>query len=730
MIDIGRKLSGRYEIIGNIGRGGMANVYLARDLILDREVAVKILRFDFQNDQNAIRRFQREALAATELVHPNVVGVYDVGEEDGMHFIVMEYVRGMDLKRYIQTNYPIPFRTIADIMTQILSAVGLAHEYRIIHRDLKPQNVLINEDGVVKITDFGIAIALSDTSLTQTNSMLGSVHYISPEQARGGMATKQSDIYAVGIILYEMLAGEVPFDGESAVTIALKHFQDDLPTIRNYNPNTPQSLENVVLKATAKDTADRYPTVEDMQIDLDTALNPERLNEPKWQPGAALNGETVVMQPVTPPVDDNKPKTMMTNDPTTFTPPQSQKPQTPAEKKSRKTPWIIGGIIAMILALALGAFYLLGNQTKDVNVPDVTGLTVEEATTKLQEAKFEVSPTTIEVSNEEIEKGKVVYTNPKANESVKEGREVKLYISSGAKNITLEDYQGKAYSDVVAILKEKGFTGDRIKKKSMTTEDDTPEDEIIEQEPAAGSEVDPEKDTITLTVSKGPEKTGILDYENWEEGTAKNDLEELRGMVVKIERKASDTYNEGYVMDQDPEEGTKLEKGSTVTLVVSTGPEAEMLEDLTGRSQSSAENYLANLGLTSSVTEEYSDTVEEGVVIRTNPASGSKVKKGEKVTLVVSKGAEVKTNNFSVRVSAKYQASSDNDSQTINIWKNDADGKSTIIATLIVTPNSGEQSTTIQVTTKGNESATIYTQRDAEEIVGQVVSGESEITAN
>ena len=262
MIELGKKLNGRYQITGNIGSGGMANVFLAHDLILDRDVAVKVLRFDFQNDQTAIRRFQREALAATELVHPNIVSVYDVGEEDNMQYLVMEYVKGMDLKRYIQTHYPVPYETAVNIMQQILSAISLAHNHQIIHRDLKPQNVLIDNEGVVKITDFGIAIALSETSITQTNTMLGSVHYLSPEQARGSMATKQSDIYALGIILYEMLTGSVPFDGESAVTIALKHFQDDLPSIKALDPNVPQALENVILRATAKEPADRYKSAE------------------------------------------------------------------------------------------------------------------------------------------------------------------------------------------------------------------------------------------------------------------------------------------------------------------------------------------------------------------------------------------------------------------------------------------------------------------------------------
>ena len=252
MVEIGDKINERYRVIRSIGSGGMANVYLGYDLILDREVAVKVLRFDFLDDETAIRRFRREALAASELVHPNIVGIYDVGQEDNRQYLIMEYVKGTDLKKYIKANYPLPLEQVITIMQQVLSAIGLAHEHRIIHRDLKPQNILMDEDGNVKIADFGIAIALSETSLTQTNTLLGSVHYLSPEQARGSMATRQSDIYALGIILYELLMGKVPFEGESAVSIALKHFQSDMPSVREQHPEIPQSLENVILKQQLK----------------------------------------------------------------------------------------------------------------------------------------------------------------------------------------------------------------------------------------------------------------------------------------------------------------------------------------------------------------------------------------------------------------------------------------------------------------------------------------------
>ncbi|HEY4552864.1 MAG TPA: Stk1 family PASTA domain-containing Ser/Thr kinase, partial [Bacillaceae bacterium] len=279
---IGKRISGRYKIIRMIGDGGMANVYLARDMILDRDVAVKILRLNFANEEEFIRRFQREAQSATSLAHPNIVNIYDVGEEDGIYYIVMEYVDGMTLKQYIQQHYPLSIDFVLDIMKQLASALAHAHQNHIVHRDIKPQNVLIDHHGTVKVTDFGIAMALSSTSITHTNAVLGSVHYLSPEQARGGMATKKSDIYSLGIVMFELLTGRLPFSGESAVSIALKHLQSETPPPTRWNPNIPQSVENIVLKATAKDPFLRYDSAEDLELDLDTALDPDRLNEPKF----------------------------------------------------------------------------------------------------------------------------------------------------------------------------------------------------------------------------------------------------------------------------------------------------------------------------------------------------------------------------------------------------------------------------------------------------------------
>ena len=283
----GETIGHRYRIIRSLGEGGMATVYLAHDMVLDRDVSIKLLRLDLRDDPKTKRRFHREALAATQLNDPHIVGVYDVGEDNGLQYMVMQYVQGTDLKAFIKEHYPIPLPQVVDIMKQILLAVETAHAHGIIHRDLKPQNILIDANKNIKITDFGIAVATSQNSLTQTNTLMGSVHYLSPEQARGSIATKQSDIYSLGIILYEMLVGSVPFEGETAVSIALKHFREDIPSVRSTNPKIPQPLENVVLKATAKDPHERYANVKEMEKDLATSLDPKRANEARWEIGRA-----------------------------------------------------------------------------------------------------------------------------------------------------------------------------------------------------------------------------------------------------------------------------------------------------------------------------------------------------------------------------------------------------------------------------------------------------------
>src|SRR5690625_1075484 len=275
----GHLLNDRYRIKRTIGGGGMANVYLARDLILNREVAIKVLRWEYANDPEFIERFDREAQAATSLFHPNIVNIYDVGEEEHILYMVMEYIDGLTLKEYIIQNGPLQVEEAIEIMKQLTNAISHAHANGLIHRDIKPQNVLIDKQGNVKVTDFGIALALSATALTQTNSVLGSVHYLSPEQARGGIATKKSDIYSLGIVLYELLTGQLPFSGQSPISIALKHLQNETPSVRDINEEIPQRVENIELKATAKNPLNRYESDYEMEIALNSALDPDRINE-------------------------------------------------------------------------------------------------------------------------------------------------------------------------------------------------------------------------------------------------------------------------------------------------------------------------------------------------------------------------------------------------------------------------------------------------------------------
>lgn len=571
MIDIGSKVSGRYKVIRNIGSGGMANVFLARDLILDRDVAVKVLRFDFQDDKSAIRRFQREALAASELVHPNIVGVYDVGEEDGMQYLVMEYVRGTDLKKYIKNHYPMPYENIVIIMRQILSGISLAHQHRIIHRDLKPQNILMDEDGNVKIADFGIAIALSETSLTQTNTLLGSVHYLSPEQARGSMATRQSDIYALGIILYELLTGSVPFEGESAVSIALKHFQSEVPSVRVVDPEIPQALENVVYHATAKEATDRYVSADEMAHDIGTSLSPDRYGEALYEPTTMME-ETKVLTPLT---DADIPN-LSNSEETVAVKKMIEEPEPDGNKKPKKRKgkkkWI--ALIALLLVLIGGSTFLAMYRPANVEVPDLSGMTVEEAQAELTKVKLALNPVTLEVADEKVEKGLVVKTDPKAGSKVKKNRDVQLFISTGSEKITLEDFTGESMTDARRKLINLGFDSSLIVEE-LENSTDVPKGSIISHSPTSGEEVDPAKDTIVFIVSDGRGAFELRDLSGYRKVDAQDYLENQNLNVAIIEEE-SDEVSEGMVLRHSPGPGVYVNEGDEITIVISKKKKEEV----------------------------------------------------------------------------------------------------------------------------------------------------------
>ena len=555
MLEAGKTLNGRYKIQTLIGTGGMAAVYLATDLILDRLVAIKVLRLDFRQNDDAMRRFRREALSATQLTHPNIVGVYDVGQSQEMNYIVMEYVEGTDLKDYVRQRGALHPIEAVRIMMQIVSAIAAAHQNRIIHRDIKPQNILIDREGNVKITDFGIAVALSDTSLTQTNTLLGSVHYLSPEQARGGMATIQTDIYALGIVLYELLTGRVPFDGESAVSIALKHFQEPLPPVMNPSVMIPQSLENIVLKATAKDPMNRYRSCYEMFQDLKTCLDSTRLYEKKFVP-ASFSGETKVLSPIS----TQKIKPIQSSREIPVVEMDEEKPV----KKKRKWPWVL---LLMISVIGIMAFAFLHSSPKEVQVPDVTNLTEAAAKIKLADAKLSVTDV-IPVQSDEVESGKVIETNPKAGSTVKEKSKITIKVSSGKEAVTMKDYRNKTYETARDELKKLGFTVEKKEENSDSVE----AGKVISQSIAPNQKVEGKDTVITLVVSKGETSIKMANLKGYtREGAI--EYASTNNLNLTITEEENDATVD-TVIRQSIREGSDIKKGTPLTIVLSKGKKA------------------------------------------------------------------------------------------------------------------------------------------------------------
>lgn len=555
MLETGKTLNGRYKIQTLIGTGGMAAVYLAKDLILDRLVAIKVLRLDFRQNNDAMRRFRREALSATQLTHPNIVGVYDVGQSQEMNYIVMEYVEGTDLKDYIRQRGALHPIEAVRIMMQIVSAIAAAHQNRIIHRDIKPQNILIDREGNVKITDFGIAVALSDTSLTQTNTLLGSVHYLSPEQARGGMATIQTDIYALGIVLYELLTGRVPFDGESAVSIALKHFQEPLPPVVNPTAMVPQSLENIVLKATAKDPMNRYRSCYEMFQDLKTCLDSTRLYEKKFVP-TSFSGETKVLTPI----NTQKVKPIQTSREIPIVEMDEEKPV----KKKRKWPWVL---LLMISVIGIMAFAFLHSSPKEVQVPDVTNLTEAAAKIKLADAKLSVTDV-IQVQSDEVESGKVIETNPKAGSTVKEKSKITIKVSSGKEAVTMKDYRNKTYETARDELKKLGFTVEKKEENSDSVE----AGKVISQSIAPNQKVEGKDTVVTLVVSKGETSIKMANLKGYtREGAI--EYASTNNLNLTITEEENDATVD-TVIRQSIREGSDIKKGTPLTIVLSKGKKA------------------------------------------------------------------------------------------------------------------------------------------------------------
>lgn len=458
MLSKNQKLGDRYVILKSIGEGGMANVYLAHDTILDRDVAIKVLRGDLENNDKFIRRFQREAKSASDLTHPNIVEIYDVGEEDGQHYIVMEYIDGKTLKQLVQKRGALTVDEVVDIMSQLTDGLSHAHDAYIIHRDIKPQNIMILDNGKVKITDFGIAMSLNATQLTQTNSIMGSVHYLPPEQASGKGATMKSDIYSSGILMYELITGNVPFKGDNAVEIALKQLKERIPSIRKQNPLIPQSIENIILKATAKNPKNRYDSIKEMHEDIVHALDPENLNMSKYNypyPESEMDESRAI------PIKNGG----------TVSAPKSSGIEIPKDddlsdirntKVKRKDNGNKGKIIAIVVSVVvilamIGVLVFLNNknETKVVVVPDVTDKSVEKAIELLEKKGFKYDVET-EVSDE-IKEGNVIKTKPKAGSSKKKGSIITIVESAGVADVVLKDYIDQSAEGLKTRLEASGI---------------------------------------------------------------------------------------------------------------------------------------------------------------------------------------------------------------------------------------------------------------------------------
>lgn len=581
MIIKGQKISDRYEIIRSIGEGGMANVYLAHDIILDRDVAIKVLRGDLANDEKFVRRFQREALAASSLSHPNIVEMYDVGEDNGNYYIVMEYVDGKTLKQVIKKRGSLTLSEAIDIMLQLTDGISHAHDSYIIHRDLKPQNILIKDDGTIKITDFGIAMAMNSTQLTQTNSVMGSVHYLPPEQASGKGSTIRSDIYSMGILFYEILTGKLPFKGENAVEIALKHMRDPLPSVRSQNPAIPQSIENIILKATAKNPKNRYHDAKEMHEDLLTALNEDRVNEPKYvYPYPEHDQDDSKAVVAIKKKQESKPeKEKEDEDSTEEIVRQIEEDET--IKKTNRWIWILSAVLAFIIVIVAAIFLIIPAVTAipDVVVPDVAGYSVIDAENALKNVGFEVNVQTQKEESETVEKGKVIRTDPVAGRSIKKGSLITLYESLGKEIYVVEDYTGKNSIEVKTLLENVYHLSVKVEEKDGEAGKEYSQDEIIGQSVKVGTKLS-EGDEIVLYVAK------IYDsYPNMvEDGWMLEDVQSFcnqYNITLTVDYEQTSQYTPGMVISQSRAPKTPIVSGTTLKVTIAQEPSSG--DDDTGR---------------------------------------------------------------------------------------------------------------------------------------------------
>lgn len=666
MLKTGVVLGKRYEILGRIGAGGMADVYKSLDHKLNRHVAVKVLKSSYRSDEVFIKKFLSEAQNAAGLMHPNVVNVYDVGEDRGLYYMVMELVEGITLKDYIEKKGRLSAKETISIAIQMVTGIQAAHNQHIIHRDIKPQNIIISKEGKVKVTDFGIARATTSTQTISTNVM-GSVHYTSPEQARGGVVGERSDIYSAGVTMYEMVTGHVPFDGETTVEVAVKHLQEEFPNPSDEVRNLPYSLECIILKCTQKNTALRYKDCQELITDLKRSLLDPNGDFALQSGQRSRNSDaTVVMS--TGEIermnrrnmrnydeyddddddedydDDNSYNNRRTQDRNRSGKKNDVDPNT---KQIMKILMIVAAVIIAFTVIfmignAAGIFKSVPGVTTEeteaqVTVPNVVGMTEAKAQKTLNDESLGYDVIGREASDK-YDEGEIIRQSVDANTKVDKHTTVGVVVSTGEsiEKVKIPDVVGMNEDKAKKALEAEGLVVEIDYKFDSNVE----ESEVISTNPSAGKEVD-EGTTVTMYVSKGSEKVKVPDVVGKSSSSAQSAITG-EGLKVSVSEEYSDKVAAGIVISQSKDAGTKVESGTTINIVVSLGPKEVKVSvpNVQGDSRSSAENKLSSSGLSVKVVEEYNSNVTAGYVISQSHASGSQVTQGTTVTIVVSLGAE------------------------------------------------------------------------------------------
>lgn len=607
---IGRIIAGRYEFVKYLGGGGMSNVYLAKDKILNRDVAVKVINIPPYEKEKAVERFEREVQNTTILSHSNVVNVLDVEEDDNCYYLVMEYIEGPTLKEYLCKEGKLSADEAVEMTLQILKGIAHAHHHRIIHRDIKPQNILMTKNGTLKILDFGIARALSETALTETNHVMGSVQYLSPEQAKGQSTDESSDIYSIGIVLYELLTGHPPFNGETPVSVAIKHIQEELPSIRKERPSIPQSIENVIMKATRKEKSLRYRDTNEMYYDLLTALDDERKDElPRYESDSDTKTMPVIK------ADEEESDTKTVPIATTQQNANVQQQNTETNKPKRKrNKWLIVFVPILLLCMLVGAIGFALTAPKYVDVPNLLGKSRGEALALIDEKGLSKGKITEAYSNS-FKEGEVMKVTPKVGSKVKEMTKVDLVISQGVKTFTVEDYVGKSADKTKKQLEKQGFESVRIKEQYDKAANGT----VINQNIEPGSKVVPKDTMIILTKSIGVKQEYVKDYTGEEISKATSELEALGFKVEQSEVESDEPAD--TIVKQSFKDG-QLPVESTIYFDVSKGEDKDADSDKSDDKDKQDDND----------DNARDKTYTQSVYI---PFTGSDSKKGQKVEIFV-----------------------------------------------------------------------------------------------